>query len=280
MKVPRQALPIAASFIIVLGYLGYSFLSGPRIIDEDQAVKIASKVIDLDDSNLIGWHMLNLSGTVLNVVSWSSDGNITDVVMDDRGKILDILCTSVDPKEYGSNVSRALIQMIAEDFLTKESGYSPESPNLTEIGMKYNPRSAIWNVYWNRCAGNFTILNAYFNVHVDGETGSVRLMDNTLDEVPFIEPPESIVLSEEDAIAIATEAYNNRLMNASYTITRTGLQIIQDLDDRTKYIPVRIVVIDGVGIEDQQRMSLAIFYAIDIKTGEIILTSSTGAPLV
>jgi len=268
--------------VILAGSVGYILIREPSTIDEEKATEIAMSSVEPPvNPDFHRVRQFNISGTECYVVSWKSDCSIIEVLVDKKGKILDTIDYRFQKEESNVNISRTLARMIAESLLQDETEYSPESQEIGEPEVYFGGGTGYWKFFWQRQVGNFTIFDADFLVMVDADTGEAETMINTLDDVPHLEAPGRIEISEEQVKEMAWSLFAEHLEEATLSkFTRVILGMKEHPEESSNYTAVWRVDVEGTGMENGQLVWKATAFLIDAFTGEKISDSTIGLPII
>jgi len=270
-------------FLVILGFIVYGVFQQNWRITPEKAFNIASNTINPPpQATPLGVKTLNTTTNQNYIVAWKitykaldpREGMLIEVQVTKKGEIQSIIHYPLTENEYMANISKILAYQIAEETLQNILN-TPSSHNTGIPTIYYAGRT--WDITWEKTIEDYIIPEATFRVKIDANTGSVILIDNKLDIIQNITPPNETNIKRIIAIQIAETHIINQLKTGYHVEnpqirgpTITEKILIERPRDTGQYTPAWTVITRADCIKDGKIVTLGASITIDAQTGEIV----------
>ena len=279
----QKYILMGISITLIFGFVVYDVFQQNRNITPEKAFSIASNTINPPpQATPLGVKILNTTTNQNYLISWKitykaldpREGMLVEAQVTKKGEIQSIIQYSLAENEYMANISKILAYQIAEDtlqnILNTPSSHNTGIPTIYYAGWT-------WDITWEKTIEDYIIPEATFQVKIDANTGRVISIDNKLDTVQNITPPNETNIKRIIAIQIAETHIINQL-KTGYQVenpqirgpTITEKTLTEHPRDTGQYIPTWTVITRADCIKDGKIVTLGASITIDAQTGEIV----------
>lgn len=282
MKVWEQVVAITVLLLIIITASAvYIYQTDPQTKENIQLLQVKRKLNAPRTAEYLGKHMYNISNQPNTVYTWKNQTTLYEAQITPEGTIKTYTYT-LQPGELNAIMSPFIAQAIAEQLLVDITQYLPEQfiisdPTCT-YSKNYFDQGGMWRIRWGLKLEDYPILGAGFSVKVFTETGKARIFHNSFNRTIGLTLPSPPVVTEDQAIKIATESY---LKSLDYPVVQsaTARDLGITLPGYVEIPPNALVwniVVSGMGYENGNMVHRSTVYSIDAHTGENYIGSSAG----
>jgi len=282
LKTREQLVAITAILLIIItASAAYVYQTDPWIKENIQLIQAKRKLDAPRTAEYLGKHTYNISNQPNTFYTWKNQTTLYEAQITPEGSIK-THTYKLKPDEHNATMSPYTAQAIAEQLLVEATRQLPERFTIPDPTYTYSDdyldQGGTWRIRWGLRLEDYPILGADFSVRVSTETGKAKIYHNSFNRTIDLTSPSPPVITEDQAIEIATESY---LKSLDYPVVQSanarelGISMPGNVEIPPNAL-VWVIVVNGMGYENSNMVHRTTICSIDAHTGENYVGISVG----